>query len=453
MTVKKTKFLLFLVDYALLVLALYVVLVIRYRPEVLAFEFSRHMRAFGWIFLLWLLTFYIADLYNYVERVDYRAFISAIAINIAIAIAAFYLLPQLDIAPRRNLALVAGFFSLFFMIWRSLFNRLMEQSGVAQSVIFVGSDEFSLQLAKRIADRPRLGYKVAAIVQTRDTLIPRWVVDHGIPVYREVGELREPLEQRLREARVVISDHWLREGRGELYGMIRAGLRFYQLSSFWEELEEAIPIFATNEAWFLQNMNRGINRVHLASKRAMDIVLTVPAAAVALPIMLLFGALVRMTSKGPIIYRQVRVGRNNRNFVLYKFRSMRQDAELNGAQWASENDPRVTAVGKFMRQTRIDELPQIVNILRGDMSLVGPRPERPEFVEQLSQAIPHYHLRHMVPPGLTGWAQVRYQYGASEEDAAVKLMYDLYYVKNLSLLFDIRILLKTILTVVNKMGR
>lgn len=453
MTVKRTKFLLFLVDYALLVLALYVVLVIRYRPEVLAFEFARHIRAFSAIFLVWLLTFYIADLYNYVDRVDYRAFASAIAINVAIAIAVFYLLPQLDIAPRRNLALVAGFFSLFFMIWRTLFNRLMEQSGVAQPVVFVGSDEQSLQLSQRIANRPRLGYKVVGIVQTAGTVIPRWVYDHEIPVYHEVGALREPLAQQHREARVVISEHWLQEGRGELYGLIRAGLRFYQLSSFWEELEEAIPIYATNEAWFLQNMNRGINRMHMASKRALDICFTVPATLLAAPIMLLFGALVGLTSKGPIIYRQVRVGRNNRTFVLYKFRSMRQDAELNGAQWAAENDPRVTAVGKIMRQSRIDELPQIVNILRGDMSLVGPRPERPEFVEQLSEAIPHYHLRHMVPPGLTGWAQVRYQYGASEEDSAVKLMYDLYYVKNLSLLFDIRILLKTILTVVNKMGR
>lgn len=453
MTVKKAKFLLFLVDYALLVLALYVVLVIRYRPEVMSFEFARHIRAFGVIFLLWLLTFYIADLYNFVDRLNYRAFASAVAVNVGIAIAVFYLLPQLEIAPRRNLALVAGFFSLFFLLWRALFNRIMERSGVAQPVIIVGSDEHSLQLSRTITNRPRLGYKVAGIVQTTGTEIPGWVVDHGIPVYGEVAALHKLVDRQHRQARVVISEHWLEEGRGELYQLIGAGVRFYQLSSFWEELEEAIPVYATNEAWFLQNMNRGINRMHMAFKRGLDILVTVPAALVATPIMLVFGALVGLTSRGPIIYRQVRVGRNNRTFVLYKFRSMRQDAERHGAQWAAENDPRVTTVGRIMRQTRIDELPQIVNILRGDMSLVGPRPERPEFVEQLSKAIPHYHLRHMVPPGLTGWAQVRYQYGASEEDAAVKLMYDLYYVKNLSLLFDVRILLKTILTVVNKMGR
>jgi lipopolysaccharide/colanic/teichoic acid biosynthesis glycosyltransferase len=163
--------------------------------------------------------------------------------------------------------------------------------------------------------------------------------------------------------------------------------------------------------------------------------------------------LVKISSPGPVLFRQTRVGRNEHPFTIYKFRSMVTDAEKDGAQWASEKDPRITKVGSFIRATRLDELPQLFNVLRGDMSIVGPRPERPEFITELSQKIPHYHLRHLVRPGLTGWAQVRYRYGSSFEDAAIKLTFDLYYVKNISMILDIKIALKTILTVLSRQGR
>jgi exopolysaccharide biosynthesis polyprenyl glycosylphosphotransferase len=185
----------------------------------------------------------------------------------------------------------------------------------------------------------------------------------------------------------------------------------------------------------------------------LDLVVSVIGLLVSLPVMLLVALAVRLDSKGPIIYRQTRIGRRGRCFEVAKFRSMTNNAESeNGAQWASENDPRVTRVGRFLRKYRLDELPQFFNVIRGEMSFVGPRPERPYFVEELRKTIPYYDERHSVRPGLTGWAQVQYSYGSSIEDAFNKLEYDLFYLKNMSLAFDFAIIFQTIRIVLGGRG-
>lgn len=181
-----------------------------------------------------------------------------------------------------------------------------------------------------------------------------------------------------------------------------------------------------------------------AAQRSLDLVLSLAGLALTLPLLLLVAVSVKLDSRGPVFYRQERVGLGGRTFVLVKFRSMRVDAEAAGPRWASEHDPRVTRLGRLLRLTRIDELPQLLMVLAGSMSLVGPRPERPHFVGQLTQAIPHFADRIAVKPGLTGWAQVNYPYGASVEDARQKLAYDLYYLQHRSLLLDLRILLATV---------
>ncbi|MDH4186410.1 MAG: TIGR03013 family PEP-CTERM/XrtA system glycosyltransferase [Nitrospira sp.] len=182
----------------------------------------------------------------------------------------------------------------------------------------------------------------------------------------------------------------------------------------------------------------------LVSKRLFDAVVSAVSLVLLIPFFALIAALIRVDSPGPVFYRQVRVGLRGRPYMIWKFRSMRQDAEKSGPQWAQANDSRVSRVGWWLRKTRIDELPQLVNVLKGEMSLVGPRPERPVFVEELRKAIPYYDLRHTVRPGVTGWAQVRFRYGASQEDAHSKLQYDLYYLKNLSFILDMKILIRTI---------
>ena len=267
-----------------------------------------------------------------------------------------------------------------------------------------------------------------------------------------MAELKQEVEEH-RVQTVIISDQWYYTVYRDLYDLIKYRVNFFQLTNFWERFEESIPIYATRETWFLENLNRGPNKGYHLIKRLVDLVSVIVFLPVFLPLGIFAALLVKVSSTGPVFFSQTRVGRNENLFTLYKFRSMYTDAEKHGAQWAQENDPRITPVGRFLRASRLDEIPQIINVLKGHMSFIGPRPERPEFVSTLSQNIPHYHLRHLVKPGLTGWAQVKYRYGASEEDAATKLTYDLYYVKNVSLVLDIKILLKTVMTVLGQRGR
>lgn len=187
-------------------------------------------------------------------------------------------------------------------------------------------------------------------------------------------------------------------------------------------------------------------------KRALDILIAITGLILVLPLFVLVGILIKADSLGPILYRQRRVGLRGEPYVMWKFRSMRQDAERNGAVWAASKDPRVSRVGRWLRKWRVDEWPQLINVLRGEMSCVGPRPERPEFVRELRSSIPYYDLRQSVRPGITGWAQTRFRYGASRDDAHVKLQYDLYYVKNLSLALDLRILANTVKVVLAGSG-
>ena len=197
-------------------------------------------------------------------------------------------------------------------------------------------------------------------------------------------------------------------------------------------------------SWFIFSDGFRASRSDPALKRIVDVMIAAAGLVLAAPLMLLTAIAVRLDSPGPVLYRQERVGENDRLFTLCKFRSMRSDAEKGTPLWAKNNDSRVTRVGRFIRLTRLDELPQLLNVLRGDMSFVGPRPERPYFVQQLTAQIPFYAERHAVKPGVTGWAQVRYRYGSSVEDAMEKLRYDLYYIKHLSIAFDLTIVIDTV---------
>jgi len=223
------------------------------------------------------------------------------------------------------------------------------------------------------------------------------------------------------------------------------GIRVTDLPRFFERVHGRVPIESLKVSWLIYGKGFRQSWLRGVVKRAFDIVVAAILLPTALPLMLVIACLISLEGGAPIIYRQERVGRRGQRFTLLKFRSMNKDAEKDGqASWASVNDARVTAIGRMMRRTRIDELPQLINVLRGEMSFVGPRPERPEFVEMLTQQIPFYAVRHSVKPGITGWAQVRYSYGATVEQAVRKLEYDLYYVKNHTLVLDLLILLETV---------
>lgn len=234
-----------------------------------------------------------------------------------------------------------------------------------------------------------------------------------------------------------------------------SGIRVYDLADFYEHTWLKVPVLHLRNGWFVfaHGFDLIQNPLGMRMKRVIDAILSVALFVLFMPIMLIVAIIIKLDSQGPSIYKQERVGEGGENFTVYKFRSMYIDAEQQGALWASHNDPRITRVGRFIRMTRIDEWPQLLNVIKGDMSFVGPRPERPEFSEMLEREIPYYDLRYLVKPGITGWAQVMYPYGSSIEDAREKLQYDLYYIKNYSLLLDIAIFFKTLRVILLGKGR
>ena len=239
----------------------------------------------------------------------------------------------------------------------------------------------------------------------------------------------------------------------ELLRAKMAGIRVEDATTTYERVTGKILLDDLRPSWLIFSDGFRVSRVTRLMKRTIDLTLSLVMALVALPLMALTAVLVWLDDGWPVLYRQERVGENGRAFVLSKFRSMRKDAEKGGTPiWAKDGDVRITRVGRFIRKTRLDELPQLWNVVRGDMSFVGPRPERPFFVEQLSQAIPFYQQRHAVKPGLTGWAQVKYRYGSSLEDSMEKLRYDLYYIKHLSVIFDLTIVFDTVKVVLFRKG-
>lgn len=334
------------------------------------------------------------------------------------------------------------------MGWRIAFDWLAARVGPRERILLVGTDQAALRLARELDERPALGVHIVGFVDAD----PARVGD-AVGRRRIVGTVPDipNIVSRTRVDRVVVG---LADARGRLEMTallamkLEAGISFDHLASVYEEYTGKIAVENLRPSWLIFSSGFQKSRAGRVAKRGLDVVVASVAAILLAPVVLLVAAVLKVTSPGPVLYQQERVGQHGRTFRIHKFRSMHHDAEaVTGAIWARPRDPRVTAVGRILRRTRLDELPQLWNVLRGEMSLVGPRPERPVFVEELTRDIPFYGQRHTVKPGVTGWAQVRYSYGATVEDAMEKLHYDLFYVKNMSLALDVYILVETVKTV------
>jgi sugar transferase (PEP-CTERM system associated) len=319
-------------------------------------------------------------------------------------------------------------------------------------ILVVGTGRPALEVSRVVESLPSENTHVVGFVAVPVADVVAVPRDRIAPANLSIHEL----VSRLGVDEIIVA---VREQRGgvlpvaELLECRALGVRVSDLPAFFERVRGEVPIEALKASWLIYGDGFRQGRARRAVKRFFDVVLSALILIVAAPVMVLTAFAILLESGGPVIYRQERVGRGGRLFVLLKFRSMRHDAEPDGQpRWADERDGRVTAVGRFIRKMRIDELPQLVNVLRGEMSLVGPRPERPSFVEDLSEQIPFYELRHTVKPGVTGWAQIRAAYGASVEDAKRKLQFDLYYVKNHSLFLDLLIVIETIRVVLFAKG-
>lgn len=389
----------------------------------------------------YMLFFYVLDAYN-VGHEDFRETVGrvllACCLGIVSSATASYAFDHWRF-DRLTLVLLFSLSLIFCLGWRWFYYRNADRLTHPLRLILVGTDKngsVRKLLAEALPKAQILGYVGEANLNPGDEqrLGPSW------QVLEAAREKKATMIVLLPDAPVDdIIAHELLEAK--LHGVMVVDIR-----SFYEHVVKRLPLSQINDEWLLQTEGFSLNtRGSLRRlKRALDVFLSLSLLILSFPIMLITALIIRLESKGPVIYKQDRVGLYEKEFTVYKFRSMREDAEKDGAIWASKNDSRITSFGRFIRKTRIDELPQLWNVLKGDMSFIGPRPERMTFVKDLKKSIPYYGLRHTVKPGLTGWAQVSYPYGASVDDARQKLEYDLYYIKNMSILLDIHIIFKTI---------
>ncbi|MDR1686189.1 MAG: sugar transferase [Desulfovibrio sp.] len=415
--------------------------------------FADYTGASTFTVLIFLLSFYMMDCYN-VGREDFRdscvRVLVAVVVGIVAAGFAFYTFEHWRF-PRMMFVVQMAVNLTLSLAWRRAYFLLARRARAKPGkVVFFGSR--GAQRARGILEEYEpeteiLGY--VGYAEATGHPPPNASGNEG-PAGPRLGAAEDifAVIARFSPTRVIILDSAFPD-RNTAHGLFNAklkGLNVVDIRGLYERLAARVPVDLVRDDLLLleDGFNLNVNTAMRRLKRASDICFSLALSAAALPVLLAAAAAVRCGSPGPVLYRQRRVGLYGREFTVYKIRSMRLDAEKNGAVWAGKNDPRVTRIGRFIRKTRIDELPQLVNVLKGEMSLIGPRPERPEFVRELSALIPYYDVRHSVKPGITGWAQVCYPYGASVDDARLKLEYDLFYIKNMSLLLEAKIILKTI---------
>jgi sugar transferase (PEP-CTERM system associated) len=328
--------------------------------------------------------------------------------------------------------------------WRLLFNQLTGSLKLQERILVVGTGETARKVVRQILNQREFAYRVIGFIDDDPSRIGERIVNPGI--VGTPADMADLIERHQIDRIIVgLSD---RRGKLPVEELLRAkmaGIRVEDATTTYERVTGKILIDDLRPSWLIFSDGFRVSRMTRWLKRSIDLTLSLVLGVLSFPLMVLTAIAIALESGLPVLYCQERVGENGKAFTLCKFRSMRTDAEKEGTPiWATAKDDRVTRVGRFIRTTRLDELPQIWNVLRGDMSFVGPRPERPFFVAELAKAIPFYQQRHAVKPGLTGWAQVKYRYGASLEDAMEKLRYDLYYIKHLSVFFDLTIVFDTV---------
>ena len=364
--------------------------------------------------------------------------------------AASVLYPPLLIG-RGIILLTVSFTIIGIYVWREASARLGILFNTQERVLILGTSQVGIDLCRKLQSRPDLDFEIVGYLDEDHRR-----VGHHLGSQSIIGTINQlpQIAQEQKINRVIIS---LNDRRGkmpvhELLDLRLRGVVIEDAHTLYESLAGHISLDAINPSWLIFSSGFRKFRWQLFLKRCFDLLCASILFALTFPIMIVVAILVKLDSDGPALFKQERVGQFGKTFTLLKFRSMTKEAEKNGAQWATKNDARVTRLGRFLRDYRFDELPQVFNILVGDMSFVGPRPERPVFVKQLEEKIPYYRERHLVKPGLTGWAQVRFPYASTEEETKKKLEYDFFYLKNFSVSFDLAIAMETVKTILYGRG-
>jgi len=340
------------------------------------------------------------------------------------------------------------FVAIFLLFWRIAFDIYLTKTAPRENILILGTGDMARIIGEEICRQERMGFTLVGFAKSGEQCeVLTSTAGDVVGTYVDLPDI----VRRHNVRKLVVA---INERRGgypvkALLDLRVKGCQVVEWPGFFEKLSGRVPIDNLSPSYFIFQEGFRKNKLLQYSRRFVSLLVSMIMLFVLLPVMLIVAILIKFDSPGPVFYTQERVGRGGRTFRIFKFRSMRQDAEGDtGPRWATQNDPRVTRFGRILRKSRLDEVPQLINVLRGDLNLVGPRPERPAFVEQLLKAIPYYTLRHSVPPGLTGWAQVMFTYSGTLEESKEKLQYDLFYIKNLSVKLDLLVLFKTIKIVV-----
>lgn len=441
MLINIKKILLFGGDLAALHLALLTTLVLRYGQAGLAEAWSRHWPHFFVVSLIWLIIFHINGLYDLnlraLSRGFWRRFANSLIIAGALSVAYFYLNVRTAIAPKTNLAIWGGFSALFLCSWRYLYQAAIRSFLTPRNLAIIGSEKQIATLRAEIGKNPGAGYRLNFYCQ------------------EAAGLTTLATDLKAAGAETIVIGDDLGNNRllqDTLLTCLDNKTDFFKYPDFYELLTGGVPVEAITSDWFLENIQAGQKGYFNFLKRGLDLIGSLLVLVAALPFALLIAGTIKITSRGPVFFYQTRLGRDDRPFKMIKFRTMR--IENNDFSPTAASDERITKFGSFLRRTRLDEIPQAINVLRGEMSFIGPRPERPEIAVELEKTIPFYRTRRLIKPGLTGWDQVSGVYhSASPEDSLLKLQHDLFYLEHRSLLLDLDIALKTLATIVSRKGQ
>ncbi len=448
------KIILFLGDIILLYGALFLTLYIRQYFVTDRILVERHVIPFTIIFAFWLLFFGAFGLYDLRLMKNSKIFLyrllRSIVTGLIFTTLFLYFLPFFGIEPRRNLFLLAIFATVLIFLWRYLFNLLIVRAPTAK-VIFLGVTKEMVELADFLLKNPQLGQRPVAFIAANgegsslSLPLPLYTLRQDLAhVVRDLGADVIAISSELKENKTLVK---------VLFQVIPLGISVTEFPKLHEMHTGKIPLSLIQEVWFLENLVGIKKRFYEFFKRWLDTLVAIFLGVLSSLLFPLVALAIKLDSEGPIFYRQKRVGRNGKEFRVFKYRSMIKDADKMSGFKEGGFDPRHTRVGRFLRKSYIDELPQIINILKGEMSFVGPRPERPEYVKELKQKIPFYEMRLLVPPGITGWAQIHMENDASVEDAPEKMQYDLYYVKHRSFVLDLLVIIRTIFIILRREGR
>jgi len=397
-----------------------------------------------------LASFYLFDLYDFVVMHDRRELVLRLLQALGLAWVAlaliFYAMPSVMIG--RGVSLISLPLALLLMVgWRLAIHWVLGHPELGERILIVGSGDFAIEIARETLGRPDAGFRVVGFVDNDPALVGKSLINPKvIGLTSDLASLVR--SENIDRIVVAIGD---RRGQFPTQELLRLSLSgdvsIEESASFYERLTGRVLLDMIRPSWLIFSSRGRRARINELVRTIMHRSVALLGAILSLPIVIVTAILIKIESRGPVLYKQERVGKNGRVFTLMKFRSMRTDAEKDGPVWAKMADARMTRIGRIIRKIRVDEIPQFWNILRGEMSFVGPRPERPHFIAQLAQEIEYYEQRHLIAPGLTGWAQIKYPYGASVEDARQKLQYDLYYIKNQSIALDATIMFETIKTI------